>query len=792
MKKRRKKKRERSGRKRHRNQRSMKRPEFVKEKLGESALSDLQPLFESLQDPSMFEQAREGLLQKITAKTRQVEEILDGYDPYEILASLSISELSINPETFKEPTHEGSTFVVEHVALLLLKKPYPNDVKPGLPNLEQVIALAKEINALTIYLHGVKRPTGPMSEQEKAQASLQFLATASGFSVRPPGYDHHLREDIANLFQPMQYELETELGFSFGDLLKVDDACERLHHSKLESQKQTVENFKIEIMTALEKDRAPIGLPPEFSADVVDKLRGFPPHARKNALEVLGVAWFASTMGRLSYSFSAEELASDMGIAETAAKSLLDFFSLKFESQPEDYTLFNASHPLKSQPFIEHEGQYIYPLPGTLLWAARPRIEAFLNPDAKLGPGSKAIWKRYKDHRAKYLEEKSLELLKTRLRLSETYRSLYYYPDGDKSRRCELDGLILYDRTIIFLEAKAGALTSSAKRGSPLGLKTDLKKLIREAHEQGLRAQEYFDSAENPKFLEESGNEIVLDKKRFTRSLVLATTLEPLDVFQSSISLLAKAGYTKDATLPWAISLGNLRVVCEVSEFPTQIIDYAFKRKRAIESKDILAHDELDWFAHYLSTGLYFEDREFKNADRIHLNTFEATAFDDFYNYQQGIRRTPASKPRMNIPELLRDWILELDYQHDFEGRSETVMMLLDWSGNSMEKLVQEYSRYRARTRHDKQVHDCSIASKDGGGVTFFTISGNEDEKFLKRLHSYIVIKKYQTRLQRWVGFLSNVDRPGHIHGVAFEDSPWKENEQMEALISQLPGLRTF
>jgi hypothetical protein len=60
---------------------------------------------------------------------------------------------------------------------------------------------------------------------------------------------------------------------------------------------------------------------------------------------------------------------------------------------------------------------------------------------------------------------------------SGQYEELYY---EFECQRFELDGLYLFNRYVLLLEAKAGAVSDASRRGAPKSLEADLKDLVRQ------------------------------------------------------------------------------------------------------------------------------------------------------------------------------------------------------------------------------------------------------------------------------------------------------------------------
>ena len=181
---------------------------------------------------------------------------------------------------------------------------------------------------------------------------------------------------------------------------------------------------------------------------------------------------------------------------------------------------------------------------------------------------------------------------------------------------------------------------------------------------------------------------------------------------------------------------------------------------------------------------LFEADDELMRFDEILISTTGSSLFDDYYNHKFGGRKTPASKPRQKMPKAFRQIIYELDKQTGLEGRSEVILALLSWGGRSRDKFAEMLTRARNQALSDKALHDCTMATLDGAGITFFAVSDITEKEGLERLDSFVKFKKYQTRAHRWVGLLSNVDQEGFIHAAIILDGEWVYDEAAEKCVN--------
>ena len=400
---------------------------------------------------------------------------------------------------------------------------------------------------------------------------------------------------------------------------------------------------------------------------------------------------------------------------------------------------------------------------------------------------NRTMWKRYERGRSKYLEIRALELLSTAMGSAQPFHSLTF-PAADGDGQDELDGLLMLDHYLFLVECKAGGFTPPARRGAPKRMIHDLEKLVADAHSQALKARRYISTADSPTFVAEDGTAVTIDKSRFDRIFLVTVTLEPLDPFTPVLHRVADLGIFEEEDLPWAIYLLDLRVISELIEYPAQLIHYLDRRLRLHEAKDVEADDELDWFGHYMHEGLSLEDLRAWPGDKIQLLTY-TTDMDDYFLHQAGERATPASKPAQPIPKKLRQVIEEVEREKG-EGYVDVVCRLLDMGSDARKKFVKSLDKIRQRSRQDGGDHNFSMFfSGVKFGLTVFSGLNTPPDELVQRLQNYCIAKKYQTKMDMWLGLGSHLSCPGLVHAWVMSAEPWRFDAQMEELVGKFfPG----
>lgn len=739
------------------------------------------------EDDEKFRIWRQQTFDWLRDEAAKLEALLLQYNSFDLIGNLTLTQLFINPDKDTVAGHHGLPAIVEYATLLYLKHPFNlGSLKPiGQEPLEEIDKTSRAIHLTTGLYYGSDRRS-TLNDRDTFD-SLRYRTMTHELSVRSPGYEHHQRETLAGLFGPFTDWMGDNLGFSITDVFAVEDAVQTITSRKIFARfndgRDAMRKLKSEVRAARRTKSTS-----SESSEMVIELSKLPPSTATAHIKAMITGWVMTFVGSTSLVVEADEIASETKLPVERVLAVLLFFSLEFGSVPSDFFIMSPTHTLRERPLVHHEGQFLYPVPGSMIWALQRRIEGELK---KSTPSDAKAWRRYEKHRSRYLEVESLRLLGVALRTDELYRNLTYpIVENGERKTAELDGMIQFDGTLLLVESKAGALTDSARRGGRERIKSNVGELLGKAHKQSLRALNYIEGTAEPKFFAADGSEIAFDKSRFARIVLVSTTLDPLDVYNTALHELVSAGLLEEKHLPWAVSLDVLRVIAEMNEFPTQLVHYLTRRLRINEFKKFYAGDELDWFGLYLSRGLYFDkDERFNEATHVMFDGSFSADFDSYYFYKEGQRTKPTKKPVQPMPKLLRRIVVELDAHKEPDGHSEAIIRLLNWDDEGREQLVKGIGEIRKRARIKHRIHDFTMATAEGkAGVTFFATIPSKAGEAMSRLRTYCLMKKYQIQADSWVGFLTIVDEQPIIQGFVVIHDPWTYDESMEALAADLPS----
>lgn len=240
----------------------------------------------------------------------------------------------------------------------------------------------------------------------------------------------------------------------------------------------------------------------------------------------------------------------------------------------------------------------------------------------------KFLGNAYSKSRDNYLENKVYELFSKFIPNSKPLLNLKYKFNDEKGNfiDTELDLLVETEKCLYLVEMKAGGLSAPAKRGALKSLKRNLADIVEYGSFQNLRAYNYIQNSENPKFHLENGEEISLDKTK--KIFRITITLEHLSGYLVNLNDLVSIGALK-TPMAWTSSLFDLMIFSEIIENEDDFIDYLEKRIPLYSESRILINDEIDLLGYYLEHGKLIEENELKNSDEFLLNKY-SSKIDEF------------------------------------------------------------------------------------------------------------------------------------------------------------------
>lgn len=601
------------------------------------------------------------------------------------------------------------------------------------------------------------------TDEPGALDRLRLYTRLHSLLVRNPTYVAHLEDQQRALLEPFGQDLKQVAGFDVQELLSAIAATEKRIEAGI--------NDLAERCWRLAKRS--LG---RFRETPKSKLRSWERAALRNlreaqdperaAAESLANFLFLQELPAV-FRIDANQLAGAASLSLETTARILETFSLSVGQPAIGDSAPSLYDPLEHRPLLDlGDGSYLMHLSVKWPWAARTRLESLMKTGTR-------VWARYQKRRGAYLEDRLVALLATVSPHAKSWRRLRYTLDD--GTECELDGIVACDTALFLIEAKAGQVGSDVWCGAPKSTVADLQDLVGSAHQQALRAVKFIVSRPKATFVSERGDVVVIDQSAFRRVYLIAGTLEPLGLFAAKSSLLADIGVIQRFGLPWVVSEFDLRVIVDQVEGMGQLVHYLSRRLR-VESQNVHAWDELDWFGRYLREGLHFT--EFPQGGRSNLVVSGySNLFEECYQPRPGSAPTP--KVRQEMPVALRELIHVLERRGP-DGFVEVIQLLLDAGAVDRQELAEMIASRRERGL------DVALAlgrMRSGRRLFCYLVIGRNglEAPYLDRLLLDVTCAaKYNARAEEAVGVLQEVHQLDDVR-VCVQAYPWVEDASTAA-----------
>jgi hypothetical protein len=306
--------------------------------------------------------------------------------------------------------------------------------------------------------------------------------------------------------------------------------------------------------------------------------------------------------------------------------------TLAIEQDPRYWSPLQRS-PLRSGPVVPAGGRFLVPVLGLL----RRDLPETLEP---LVLGRRP---RFAARRAKVLDNVAVECLKGALPGAETFVSVYYPSEGeDGPIRAECDGLVLWNDVCFIIEGKGKALSPQSRRGDVKRIHADLEGSLAAAWKQGNRVLAYLWQSRPAVFYDDKGRELVsVDGSTLAYTKVVTPTVHALADHALNLEQFADMGLDVSGEPPWAISINDLRMICELVRSPAELICFVRWRDRLHLGRSSIAADEADLFGAFLLRAPYPESA---SGGILHIGSHSTDLDAYFMSRQTG---SVADKPGM-------------------------------------------------------------------------------------------------------------------------------------------------
>lgn len=683
---------------------------------------------ESSSKPINFDRLIDTGKERCSENLKNIEEKLSRLNKLEIISRLSIlTQTQIGRQSI-EGYHVSDLPCLHFIIGLALKTESCADIEPSKEDIDEILKFLETYfsNFFSLLIPGNKEKDDDVIFHAQMHALIGQL--------NPEKYPFQMIELLLETFGQLDDYFTQDYGFTITNAIEFSDKITQHYENSINLKKETVQKKDL---TDTEKDT-------EFYLKIRELLEIVP-----------------------------EDFCKTYDCDITLFKKYLKAFSCSFGDGAITYNSPFDENQFLKKPILHQNGRYFAPIPRDLFQKLPSIFEDFLEHE-KLQ--SSKIWQKYQETKAKFTEEKVTKYLGRIFKKDEVYENLFY--TIKKGKTAEVDHIIPYCDNVLIIESKSGNFSITAKKEGISRITTVLKRLIYDAHDQGIRTKEFIKNKKPAIFTDSNGKKKleVVYKKNQTHFILINITLEPLLSFSSSLKNIESLGIFSKSEYPWSVNLFELDIITRHIDSPAIFIHYIERRLKAQDDNLFLAFDELSFLGFYLEWGnfnIYLEDGTIPT--KIYLEPEFLEGFDQYYLYG-------GDKPELKIEKGIKEIINELE-QLRTGGFTNITNALLDLDHPSRDYLIESIEKMCNLTQNDGKWHSFSVMfRKNKMGIAVFSQKGREN--LSAHLSSLCQLKKYQCQADCWIGFGIDILDSNHlIQEYIFDDTKWKQDKHMDQTV---------
>jgi hypothetical protein len=463
----------------------------------------------------------------------------------------------------------------------------PTDIQAAIDDICEVTEAFRDRRYLRVDEEKSKQARTVLALQERLRGHTQV--------VRNWGYQSEVRRISRELFSTLDELMRDRHGFRASDFLKVAEGLEAIFGERLNARFVTLKHIFRQksirqLVRVYHRDYPGVnGDPDEFLAII-------PPGTSFEAVRSMLLSHADLSLAEL-LTVSAEAVAAKADTDVATVRLVLDRLShLPGELEGKDPEFLFLANPVWLRPGIRFTGTYFFATPSTIF--------SFIISIMRELCDTPALRQALEKRRAAYLEDRTEAAARAALPGGKFQPNLKWAWEGTGY---ETDLLVVFDRTLLIIEAKSAGLTDQALRGAPARVRRHVEDLIVAPAEQSARLAKIISLAANGD-AEASAAVAHLpfapaDIDQIAR---VSVTLDDFSVIASAEGELRHAGWVpQDLELAPTLNLADLIVIFEILESPLHILDYLIERGKLQKVLSVLG-DELDHLGLYLKTGFNF------------------------------------------------------------------------------------------------------------------------------------------------------------------------------------------
>jgi hypothetical protein len=615
--------------------------------------------------------------------------------------------------------------------------------------------------------------------------------------LRNMSYPHMQKAILDGLFADTDVNADctTAFGYTAQDALTIMDAAKELPVRELKRRTDRLQTAGADMVPFMQ------AMPQQGPA--LDQARAAA-EALKDALDGLSIGIGDAT------AIDAVVLAHETGLDQGTIEAVLNAFTYRPEGDVGAALrrFYSGDNPLRTHPIMTGaDGRRMVVHEALALPAVREHIETGLK-TAKLAA-------QYEHHRGDWVENTVMDLLEGAFTGARVYRNVrYFVPDPAApvpqtapesfTKNAEADGLIVIDDVAILAEVKANSLTAAARGGAHGRVHGKLRDIVTKAAEQATRLRERILADGRLR----TGEGTYLDLSGIREVHTVAVSLEDLSGIATATATLVHAGVLDADSIPWTVSLHDLRVICELVEHPGELLLYLRRRTHPEATVHFLAVDELDLYMYCLAEGLFVvPDPAMTEAampwlpssrDEASFGDQPAVVIPDLTQpinawYAVQVDNGPeTAMPRRRLDAKFRN-LIEQILQTGSTGAVVSAAALLETDRESQRGLGRRAKELGALVAQDRRSHRATTVLHETSGGAMLIVwecraPGAAEERAAGQLTRYLTAKKSQTGVHRAVGLLFNPSGKRLLR-LVYDSAPTKQMSPLQAVVEGLAPL---
>jgi hypothetical protein len=713
-------------------------------------------MFRYVQSSSDHEQAASAARSDLQTAAGEISRRACGLDLITVVSSARVDMIMYQAVTGSEP----GAAILELIALVLACRDSRGGVVPS-PTAQSdfqppaVVAAAQEALEAGSLIALFESPSGD------AESAILFFSIQREISLRNPVYPHMLLDTLRRLFGDpiVNDDCTAAMGFAGIEAVNVMEALASLTIKEVEDRFARMEAARDASL-------------PHLKSWLRQREGGHenPSEQQRVAMqEVVEALEELTTNIAEAFIIDIEAVAAHTGYPRTTVEVVLDAFTVSNLTDIDGALdrFFRGDNPLRTTPVVsDGVGRRMLAHDALALPAVREVMEAGLKAANR--------WSTYEKHRGAWVEKAAIDLLEEAFPGAKVYRGYnYFVPDPDAAspqtdpreftKRVEGDGLIIVDDVALVIEVKSVALTAEARGGVARRLRGKLRDIVTNAANQATRLRDRVVADRRIRLDDDEW----IDLSGVREIHTIAVGLEDLSGVTTATATLVAAGLLSPDSIPWTVSVHDLRIVTDLLDRPSELLLYLRRRTHPEATVKYRAVDELDLFLLFLKRGLYVEPDPRQVAQALSwagppspgdLRRYEAQLpeivdsytepMDAWYDSQLRTGAPPADKPRLKADEQLLKLVDQV-IATGVPGWLATSTWLLGGDTKVQRKMGRHAADLAKRVRTDRRRHTATHLIGDPSGkhvLLVWACLGRDEgvDAAASLLMRYLSAKKHQ------------------------------------------------